>query len=295
MFCSFNFKKSVAIFILAIAASSVCASGPQDEAKNQVSNLLGSAINSRIADKLQQADSNKNLAWGGLTHLNVSANDAGDAFKVSSNLAIVGYDREITKSIIIGASVNTFNLVHANSFDFLDSDYRAHGVSLYGAYILNETFFLVADYSRIDWKLNDNDGGYAKLGVNTYGLSLNAQKKIEKFNLRGRLGANHSELMIHLVDRSAPSDETSWLYAEGYVADGQVSYDFTPSTFGFVGVMYGTAFKQHTDTAMARIGFETKLTKDMTLTGKYERLAYDNVQVSGLKVDSYNVSARFSF
>jgi hypothetical protein len=59
--------------------------------------------------------------------------------------------------------------------------------------------------------------------------------------------------------------------------------------------MYGTAFKQHTDTAMARIGFETKLTKDLTLTGKYERLAYDNVQVSGLKVDSYNVSARFSF
>lgn len=295
MFFSFNFKKSVALFSLAVAATSACAAGPQDEAKNQVSNLLGSAINSRIADKLQQADANKNLAWGGLTHLNVSANDAGDAFKVSSNLAIAGYDREITKNIIIGASVNTFNLVHANSFDFLDSDYRAHGVSLYGAYILNETFFLVADYSRIDWKLNDNEGGYAKLGVNTYGLSLNAQKKIDKFNLRGRLGANHSELMIHLVDRSAPSDETSWFYAEGYVADGQVSYDFTPSTFGFVGVMYGTAFKEHTDTAMARIGFETKLTKDLTLTGKYERLAYDNVQVSGLKVDSYNVSARFSF
>lgn len=290
-------RQALALCGVALTTSAAWAADPSEEAKNQVSNLLGSAINSRIADKLQQGDTNKNLVWGGLTHMNLQAKagDGDDAFKISSNLGIVGYDREIAKDLIVGASVNSFNLVHGNSLDFFDSNYRAHGFSMYGAYIINDTFFVVADYSRIDWKVNDDAGGYLKLGVNTYGLSLNAQKKVDNFNFRGRVGANHTEAMMRTVERSPASDNTSWMYAEGYVADGQVSYNFTPSTFGYVGVMYGTAFKEHTDTALARIGVETKLTKDLTLTGKYERLVHDNLQVDGLKIDSYNISARLSF
>lgn len=259
------------------------AQSPTDEAQKQVSNLLSSAINSRVAAKLQTQDRQDDVAWGGLTHLNVKV--AG--ISAGSNLAMAGYDRQVSDKLIVGASLNTFNLVRMNSLDYFNSDFRANGLSLYGAYLINQNFFLVADYSRTDAKLNA--GGDLKMGVDSFTLSANGQMNFDKISLRGRLGYVYTDMSIRTGGTRTNID------ADGYRADGEVGYNFTPEVRGFVGLQYNTAAKANSDIVLARIGLEHQLAKNASIQGKYERMVYDNVVIPGLMIESFSINGRLSF
>jgi hypothetical protein len=272
-------KLLVAGAVFACFGSTGAWADTQEEVNKQISKLIGDAVSTRVSSSVAaQADAQlPNNVWGTYSNLGIKAGGTN----VHTDIGVVGYDREISKNITVGAALS-----YSNTGKFDSDDW---GISPYIAYRFNTSMFGVL---RANYTDGSSDSGSTHTNYRSDGIaaSINGVHNFDKVYLqwRGEVGGTES--------RSSTRGHSSTTSSTIYIADGEVGYRFDNGVRGFAGLQLSTTNRDDSYGAYARIGLEKELGKNGAINIKYETLVDDSYpRGTNLSVDTFSIGARLRF
>ena len=277
-----RFLPRIGLAAILAAFSSAAFSTAQEEVDKQIAKLISDAISSRVsASVVSQTGaampSEPNNIWGSYGRAKIDFSAAGFSSNSRTNIYVGGYDRDITNSLILGASLS--------ASDTNNNGGKSWGISPYLAYKFTNSFFGIAtySYSRTDFTGGNSDS-------NSLGASLNFVHRAGDFLVKGRVGITGGESKTNTVGFSTRSSSTS------YVGDAEAGYFFVPGLYGFVGLQASDTNKSNGYNLFGRIGIEKEFNKNAAVSLRYEAKTDDN-QPGGtsVKIDTWTLAARFRF
>ena len=250
----------------------------QEEVNKQISKLIGDAVSSRVSTSAAGvAAPLPNNVWGTYSNLGINADGMG----IHSDIAVVGYDREINSNITVGAAFSASRTAKFNADGW--------SIAPYLAYRFNGPLFAVV-------RANYSDGTSSDSGTHTHftgdGLaaSLNGVHTFDKVYLQWRGEIAGVESKASSAGTSTHSSSTL------YTADGEVGHRYDNGLKIFAGLQLGTSNQPDSYAAYARIGLEKALGKEGSINAKYETKVDDNLpHGTNFRVDTISVGAQLRF
>lgn len=266
----------------------------QEEINKQIAKLTSDAISARLTGVAAAAApgtpsaAKVNNAWGSYTNLGVefsAPNTPGGAS--TTDIALLGYDRDVSKTTTLGVALNTANTRRASGDSW--------GISPYLAYRFSEHYFAIG-------RLNYSHGsGSAKFDSYGLGASLNTLQPIGDFLLKGEAGLFFSHSKVRTPAFSSPGvpgiaastrrDDTL-----GWNLTGDASYRFGSGWSGFIGLSANGADEAHTASLSGNVGIEKAFGTDGAVMLKYDtRLADDAPSGTDIEVRAVTLALRWRF
>ncbi len=262
----------------ALVGSGTAFADTQEEVNKQISKLIGDAVSTRISSSAAApAAALPNNVWGTYSNLGINADGMG----IHSDIGVVGYDREISRNITIGAAFSYSNTPRLNADGW--------SIAPYIAYRFNGPLFAVVRANYSDGASSDG-GTHTRFKGDGLAASLNGVHDFDKVYLQWRGEIAGVESTARSNGDSTHSSSTL------YTADGEVGHRYANGLKIFAGLQLGTANIKDSYAAYARIGVEKMLGKEGSINAKYETKVDDNLpHGTNFRVDTISVGAQLRF
>lgn len=220
--------------------SSGCYDLTQNGAPDPLDQALGASTSSVKADNGKRL----NAVWAGGSYNHIKKADVGGRYDGGVTNGVVGYDRRVTKDLILGLATGYENVDITTQYNAGSVQGDSVSVSPYLGYVINDWLSLDAalGYSWIDYDFSRNGGsvkGSTSAGRVFGSANLNAAQRYGDVRVRGSLG------YLRLYEQQDAYTETNGTKVdESQVNFGQVratvggGYDiatgigvFTPNAF----------------------------------------------------------------
>jgi hypothetical protein len=250
----------------------------QEEVNKQISKLIGDAVSSRVSSSAAGAAAPlPNNVWGTYSNLGIDADGMG----IHSDIAVVGYDREISRNITIGAAFSYSNTPRLNADGW--------SIAPYIAYRFDGPLFAVVRANYSDGSSNDSST-HTRFKGDGLAASLNGIHNFDKLYLQWRGEIAGVESTAHSAGTSTHSSSTL------YTADGEVGHRYDNGLKVFAGLQLGTSNEKDSYAAYARVGIEKALGKEGSINAKYETKVDDNLpHGTNFRVDTISIGAQLRF
>lgn len=263
-----------------LASSNSAFAQSQDEVNKQIAKLIGEAISARVATSIEAKGPGKkaqNSVYGSYSFIDTEFSGTNS----DTDLYLLGYDRDITSKIVIGAALNHSRTdLNQNA-----SDFKSTGIDPYLTYLFNENIFAIF---RIGYSVGDGAG----IDINTKSIaaSLNGVHKLnDNIYSQWRLEVSDSETEIKAFGFTTKSS------ALNYLGDVELGYRASNGFKAFIGTNVSISNSSDSYSADVKAGIEKELSRDAAIQLKYSRSFDDNISGANLKQQTFTIAARLRF